>query len=433
MTKKRNRKLDPGMTGPTEPLAPAKSFAASPSAPQYDVHELKVLALIHSEATRAEVLYALKPLAEVTVQIIGHKSEKFNLLMPDGSTPTALLLDVDVSNPEDLDQVRELKKAAPIGVSVIALTDRATDLAALRAIRAGADDVLLKPIEHDEARDVFGRVRHIKIDERGKGAGARTLVFMHVSGGAGASTLAVNTACALAETVTTLRTGLLDFDIQFGTCASLLDLPTTSPVENLFDDPTRLDREMLENMMLRHASGLRVLTAPRAPLPLESFDSRVVGEVLKLAKRSYHYVVVDLPVALSPWTEVVLRAASTVYLVSELSVPAVHRLNRLFDLFRDEDLTQIPLKIVINKHNASLMESGELSVAQFGKAIGRQVDHVLPADDALISSSHNHGRPAWQLKRTSPFVSRLEEMLNKDLEAEVFAAQPRGWLSFRRA
>lgn len=430
MAKKRDRKLDPAMA-PGRPQASAKQTVTPP--PQNDVHELKVLALIHSEATRAEVLYALKQLADVAVQIIGHKTETFDLHMPDGSTPTALLLDAEVSNPEDLDQVRELKKAAPIGVSVIALTDRATDLAALRAIRAGADDVLLKPINADEAREVFGRVRHIKLDERGKGAGARTLVFVHVTGGVGATTLAVNTACALAETVKTLKTCLLDLDIQFGACASLLDLPTSSPVENLFEDPARLDREMLENMMQLHSSGLRVLTTPRAPLPLESFDARVVNEVLKLAKRGFHYVVVDLPVALAPWTETVLRAASTVYVVSELTVPAVHRLNRLFDLLRDEDLTQIPLKIVINKHNASPVQGGEITVSQFGKAIGRQVDHILPEDNALIANSHNHGRPAWLLKRNSLFASRLEEMLNKDLESDLFEAQPRSWLSFRRA
>ena len=431
MAKKRDRKLDPAASAPAPAPAPAKPPAAAP--PHTDVHELKVLALIHSEAARAEILYALKPLADVAVQVIGHKAEKFDLHMPDGSTPTALLLDADVSNPEDLDQVRELKRAAPIGVSVIALTDRSTDLAALRAIRAGADDVLLRPINTEEAREVFGRVRHIKLDEQGRGAGARTLVFMHVMGGAGATTLAVNAACALAETVTTLRTCLIDLDIQFGTCASLLDLPTTSPIENMFEDPSRLDREMLESMMVRHASGLRVLTAPRAPLPLESFDARVIGEILKLAKRTFHYVVVDLPVALAPWSETVLRAASTVYIVSELSVPAVHRLNRLFDLFREEDLTQIPVKIIINKHDASLM-GGELTIAQVGKAIGRQVDYIVPADRTLIQGSHNHGRPAWQFKPNSPFALRLEEMLNKDLEADLFAtAQPRRWLPFRRA
>lgn len=431
MAKKRDRKVDPAMNAPASAPAPAKP--AAPTTPQTDVHELKVLALIHSEAARAEILYALKPLADVAVQLIGRKSEKFDLHMPDGSTPTVLLLDADVSNPEDLDQVRELKRAAPIGVSVIALTDRATDLAALRAIRAGADDVLLRPINADEAREVFGRVRHVKLDDQGRGAGARTLVFMHVMGGAGASTLAVNAAAALATTVTNLRTGLLDLDIQFGACASLLDLPTTSPVENLFEEPARLDREMLENMMLRHACGLRVLTAPRAPLPLDSLDTRVVGEVLKLAKRAFHYVIVDMPVALTPWTETVLRAASTVYIVTELSVPAAHRLSRLFDLFREEDLTQIPVKIVVNKHDASLL-GGELTIAQFGKAIGRQVDHVLPDEAKLIASSHNHGRPAWQFDRTSPFCARLEEMLNKDLEAEVFAATPsRRWLKFGRA
>ena len=404
------------------------------SKPTTETHELKILALLRSEPARAEVLYALKPLAEVAVQIIGRNADVANFVMPDGSTPTAVLFDADVSNPEDLEQIRELKKAAPIGSSVVALTDRATDLAALRAIRAGADDVLLKPIETGEAREVLGRVRHLNTDDHGQTASARTLVFIHVAGGAGATTLAVNAAFALTNAAHKPRTCLLDLDIQFGTCASLLDLPTTSPIENLFEDPERLDREMLDSMMLRHASGLRILTAPKTPLPFESFDARLVGDILRLAKRSYQYIIVDMPVALAPWTETALRSASTLYLVSELSVPAVHRINRLFDLFRDEDLTQVPLKIVLNKQPTSITQGSELTVSQFAKAVGRQVDYIIPDDHALISSSHNHGRPALQLKPTSLFATRLEEMLNKDLGGDVFEIAPRGWrLSFRRA
>ncbi len=160
----------------------------------------------------------------------------------------------------------------------------------------------------------------------------------------------------------------------------------------------------------------------------------LVGDILRLAKRSYQYIIVDMPVALAPWTETALRSASTLYLVSELSVPAVHRINRLFDLFRDEDLTQVPLKIVLNKQPTSITQGSELTVSQFAKAVGRQVDYIIPDDHALISSSHNHGRPALQLKPTSLFATRLEEMLNKDLGGDVFEIAPRGWrLSFRRA
>jgi pilus assembly protein CpaE len=202
-------------------------------------------------------------------------------------------------------------------------------------MRAGANDVLFKPVDPNEARDVLSRVMELKkIHRAGTSAVGRTIAFMHLSGGAGATTLAVNTASALAKTIRSRQSCLIDLDIQFGNAASLLDLPSTSPVQEFIDDPTRLDESMLESMMLRHQTGLQVLTAPRVLMPLSAYGSDGIRNLIDVAKRNYEYVIVDLPVALAPWTDSVLKSASVIYLVTSMSVPSAHRVTKFLDLLR---------------------------------------------------------------------------------------------------
>jgi pilus assembly protein CpaE len=179
------------------------------------------------------------------------------------------------------------------------LTDRKAVHAPLRAIRAGANDVLFKPVDPNEAREVFSRVMDTHKPQRlSHAATGKTIAFMHLSGGAGATTLAVNAACALARVADGKRTCLLDLDIQFGNAASLLDLPSASPVQEFIDDPNRLDESMLESMMLRHQTGLQVLTAPRTLLPLTAYGADGIRSLVDIARRNFSFVVVDLPARL---------------------------------------------------------------------------------------------------------------------------------------
>jgi pilus assembly protein CpaE len=330
--------------------------------------------------------------------------------------------------------LRDLRRVAGLeDIPVVALTDRKAVHGPLRAMRAGANDVLFKPVDPNEARDVFSRVLELKrIHRPGTAALGRTIAFMHLSGGAGATTLAVNAACALVKTPRARQSCLIDLDIQFGNAASLLDLPSTSPMQEFIDDPTRLDESMLESMMLRHQTGLQVLTAPRVLMPLSAYGSDGIRNLIEVAKRNYEYVVVDLPVVLAPWTDSVLKSASVIYLVTTMSVPSAHRVTKFLDLLREEGVRGLPLRLVANRHHRAGKHGHDITVAQFEKATGRKVDFTIPNDYSLISLSHGQGRPAVRLKPNSPFTVALTDMLSAEFGKEALAQPKRSFFPFGR-
>jgi hypothetical protein len=80
---------------------------------------------------------------------------------------------------------------------------------------------------------------------------------------------------------------------------------------------------------------------------------------------------------------------------------------------------------------AGIKRTNDISVAQFTKAIGRRVDHMIPNDYSLVSMSHEQGQPAVRLKPQSPFAIGVKDMLSADLGAKLFPKPKRGLFSFR--
>ncbi len=398
-------------------------------------NRLHILLIGRAEAECVELQAAFAPLQDILVDTVMTNARFPTAMVKASSPPDIVLVDIDPDSSDDLTLLRDLRKVPTIEhTPIVAVLNRANNDAPLRVIRAGADDVLLKPIDTKEAQEVFGRVmEQTRLSRPSSAALGKCVVFMHLSGGAGATTLAVNAACALARVPDAKQVALLDLDIQFGNAASLLDLPAASPMQDFIDDPVRLDEQMLEGMMLPHATGLHVLTAPRTLLPFTAYGAEGIRSMLDLARRRYGFVVIDLPIALAPWTDTVLRSASVIYLVVGLSVPSAHRVMKFLDLLREENIVDLPLKVIANRHQRGNRKGNDISVSQFERATGKKIDYLIPNDYSLISMSHGQGKPAVRLEPNSPFTSALREMLAADLGKDMFVKPRRSFFSFRRA
>jgi pilus assembly protein CpaE len=246
----------------------------------------------------------------------------------------------------------------------------------------------------------------------GTSPGGRILVFLHVAGGAGSTTLAVNTAACLNQGPARKSCSILDLDLQFGSVASLLDIPRASTLQALIDEPERLERNGLEDILTRHSSELFVLPAPRVPLPLDALKPATAAAILDAAQRRFRFTVIDLPVALGTWTDVVLSRATRIYLVTPMTVPAAHNLARFFFLLQQHDL-HLPISIVVNRHIKQTKQS-LITPAEFNSAIGRAIEHIVPEDFPLVQQSVNQGTPVMALAPKSPFARAIEEIVARE-------------------
>lgn len=252
----------------------------------------------------------------------------------------------------------------------------------------------------------------------GGAAPHRLIAFVHAVGGAGATTLAVNTAVAFNPSKVARASCLIDLDIQFGRAARLLDMAATSGMELLIENQRAIESSLFDRVLTAHSSGLQVLTAPRQPMPLTALRRAALNALLQSCVARFPAVTVDLPVALTAWTDVVLRAASRIYLVTPISVPAAHATRGFLILLEQHGLDRLPLRIVAARRQ---MAEKKYAIApeKFCAAIGRPINIVVQDDFELIQRSHNEGVAAVELAPRSRFAKAIAELVDDAVHAEV--------------
>ena len=161
---------------------------------------------------------------------------------------------------------------------------------------------------------------------------AQIYTFIPAVGGAGVTTLAMQTAMVLLNSGgprARPSTCLVDLDFQHGAVADYLDLEPRLNLAEIEPRPDRLDRQLLEVMLSYHASGLAVVAAPNRPAEMRSFDPDVVTRLLDLVSSNFEYVVFDMPRTWFSWTDSVLLGSNKLFIVSETTVPGLRHAKQL--------------------------------------------------------------------------------------------------------
>jgi pilus assembly protein CpaE len=334
------------------------------------------------------------------------------------ASPDLLLLDVDINDTADLDVLGRLSaEASRASIPVVATAGDLGPAAMRRLLRHGASDFIAQPIDRAEVLDVLKiadhRARRQHAAQQTKG---RIFTFSRATGGAGATTLAVNVAHALArpQRRKQAKVCLIDLDLHFGTVALQLDLRPSAGLLDIVQAPERLDAALFASSLAEHRSGLRVLTAPSAPMPLDALKPAVVKTLLELARAEFDYVIVDLPSALTQWTETVLSHSDLVYLVTQLNVPAVRQLRRLLDIIEEVGLYNLPVQLVLNRVQGSFWGAG-VRRRQAEKALGRSFDYCIADQFHVVIDAANRGAPVLDVRRYSRFGRQLRGMLDRSL------------------
>lgn len=249
----------------------------------------------------------------------------------------------------------------------------------------------------------------------------RLFLVSGARGGVGATTFAVNLALQLGTkdslfgAAQTAKVAIVDFDVQFGNVAALLDIVPRSGILDLARLEPEPDSMAVANSMRTHASGIRVLPAPQIPMPLEALDAERVSSILDVLMAEYDYVVVDMPPALVTWLEPLIARAHRMMMVTDLSVAAVTSGRRVIDVMR-EDNPALVVDVVVSREKRPLIERGVQREAR--KVLQEPLRHWLPDEPKLARQAGDRGEPLTSLAPRAPW-SRAVKGIAAQLEAET--------------
>ncbi|MEM8595470.1 MAG: AAA family ATPase [Pseudomonadota bacterium] len=246
-----------------------------------------------------------------------------------------------------------------------------------------------------------------------------------VAGGVGATTIAVNLSWELANLVRKegRRVALLDFNFQYGSVATYLDVPRREAVYELVSEAGAMDETALTQALSVYRDRLHVLTAPRDALPLDIVSPSDVQTMLNVARASFDYVVVDMPQALMNWSEAVYTASDAFVVAMEIDMRSAQNMFRFTRTLKSEDLDMQKLVPVLNRAPGLTDLSGKGRVKRLAESLAIEFSNLMPDGGKAVTAACDEGVPLGEAARGNPLRREIVKLTQKVLSMTSEEAQ----------
>ncbi len=298
-----------------------------------------------------------------------------------------IVIDLD-PDPELALDVVENVCASSGSLTVMVYSAQANSELLVRCMRAGAREFLTEPVQPGTIAEALVRasVRRDEVRRQKKTTG-KLLVFASAKGGSGVTTVAGNFAVALAKQSAS-KTVLLDFDLLLGDAALMLGVTPKFTALDALENTQRLDADFLSVLLAKHPSGLALLAASDT-IPSLQPSKNGLDKLLRVARENFSHVVLDAGSHSVEMYEALFEMATTVYLVTQVSVAALRNSNRFISrYFSGVDAGK--LEIVLNRF---VTRNADIDEASITKALTRPAKWKIPNDFAAAQRAQNTGTP----------------------------------------
>ncbi len=261
------------------------------------------------------------------------------------------------------------------------------------------------------------------LEEQGGGGRSQCWAFRGAVGGAGVSTIAIESAFELSRQVGPGKVCLVDLNVADGMVTSFLEAIPKLDLDALSAAPERLDARLLAAWCWKHPDGLSIIAAPRNPDADVLATEAAVLRLLDVACGAFEYVLIDMPRHLMPWTKSVLGAVDQAIVISELTVPSLHA---AADSCRETDVLRADMentKLVLNRMFPKKRFRAEFAVDKAEHAIEREIDATIASDWDAARTAVNIGKSIADVKEKSQLVSDIRTLVTGLMPVDADVAE----------
>lgn len=256
-----------------------------------------------------------------------------------------VLVDIDPRHAARAIATIELIHATTNEIVIFAMGEMSDPSTIVAAMRAGAREYLERNASTESVADAFSRFSTSRSKNRTSSGRARVCAVMNAKGGAGATTLAVNTAIALQE----LYGNVLLVDLApLGHSSLHLNVRPTFGVVDALQNLHRLDSSLLDGLMTECRGGLQLLAGPQQPLAVTPTAAEL-ARLFDLLVTHFRYIVVDCSNRVDQTARMVCDLCNTLLIVAQTDVVSLWSANRL-NSFLNEGAGQGRVRLVLNRY-----------------------------------------------------------------------------------
>ncbi len=355
--------------------------------------------------------------------------------------PDVVLMDINMPDMDGIAATEAIRSHQP-AVQVVILSVQSDQNYMRRAMLAGARDFLTKPPMGDELISAIRRAGAMAQIERSKTVNIQPLpaavnlgmlaaysipkgkivTVYSPKGGTGCTTIAVNLALTLHNEDT--RVALVDGNLQFGDVAVFVNEQGKNTIIDLAPRAEELEPEIVEEVMLKHASsGVHVLAAPSRPEYAEKVSSGQFSKVLEYLKQIYAYVVIDTASLLTDVTLAAIDVSDLIVLVSTQDIPSIKNCRLFLDLSQTLGIDRDRILFTMNRYDKRI----NITPERVAENLKQEVSSVIPLDEATVMKAVNRGVPFVLENKNQPAsrgILSLAESIRARIAAQEAAEEP---------
>jgi pilus assembly protein CpaE len=238
---------------------------------------------------------------------------------------------------------------------------------------------------------------------------AHTFTVFSPKGGAGTTTIATNLAISLHKTLKK-DVLLVDGKLIFGHVALYLNLLTGNSITDLVAHAGMLDQILIEQVVIKHASGIHVLPSPNSITEAQGIGPENLFKVVEGLQQVFPIVIIDGGNSLNENTVTFMDSSEKILLALNPDLASMRDVRQFMEvagsLSYPKDKTLLILNLTGRKADVKKEEIEDiLKMKIFGK---------IPADENVALSSINEGVPILVKKPRHP-ISKAFNDIAKDL------------------
>jgi pilus assembly protein CpaE len=272
------------------------------------------------------------------------------------------------------------------GPGIIATGESTDPALMLRAMRAGIQEFLVRPIEAVELSAALERLARRTASLVTDG---QVFAVFGSKGGVGTSTVAVNLAHALTLVHPGAQVAVADFALPGGDVRLLLNVRPPYDLADIAGKIDRIDADLLHSVMVSARDRLWVLAAPERPEADEELDANVSATVVRQMRSAFNFSVLDCEHRLNDRSLAALDAADRIILLTELKVPALRAAQRMITVFRRLGYPNEKLGVVVNRYQSEDV----VSPGEAAEVLKTEIFFRLPNDYPTCSRASTDGVP----------------------------------------
>jgi len=208
---------------------------------------------------------------------------------------------------------------------------------------------------------------------------APVFVFQPAKAGSGATTTALFVANILAS-MGEKKVLVLECDLQAGPISMLYNLRPTYSIMDALEDSHRLTDDIWREMVT-HTGGIDVLSSV-SRLGMREVSPWGYQRLMSFVRSRYDVILADMPEVVDNATEVVVRAAQAIFVVTAPSAPSLYlAARRRYDL-EGRGVGNAKVKYVVNRINP-----GRALPREAGWAIDAEKIAAIPHQASLVDAS----------------------------------------------